>query len=77
MHTVENFRMDEYRNDDVFGFLDEANEVSGQDGSSSIPEFGLTNGPSKDAVLFCIDCAKFAEISRGLSIKSSLCHYPR
>ena len=63
--------MDEYRNDDVFGFMDEANEEGGAEGSVSTTSFELVNGPSKDAVIFCIDCANFADISRGLSKISS------
>jgi len=68
VHSVEIFRMDEYRNDDdVFGFLDQGNDDVGVDGNNATPNFGLVDGPSKDAVIFCIDCANFSDIIRGVS----------
>ena len=52
---------------DVFGFLDQQADEESGGAVGSQTNFGLVNGPSKDAVLFCIDCGNFAEICRGMS----------
>ncbi len=52
---------------DVFGFLENQNEDGNGGDTRSQSNFGLVNGPSKDAVIFCIDCGHFEEISRGMS----------
>ena len=59
-------------NDDVFGFLELSNDGEGENDNSNDGGLVLENGPSKDAVIFCIDCANFSTISQGMSSFTSV-----
>jgi hypothetical protein len=65
------FGMDSSDND-IFGFLsrDESDDnMHYQNGESVKVSSEIFAGPSKDAVIFCVDCSHFNEISKGMSNK--------